>query len=101
MSTTPPVKNPTPKTRFQKLAPAILNRHREMVSSDQFDMTSDFALLELTKELVGVRDGNQYTAIASFHRIQGAYEILGIMKTLAEPTPLLSSLPQPQLDHRV
>lgn len=104
MSTTPngtPVKNPTPKARFQQLAPVVLSRHREMVSSDQFDMSADAALLELTKQLVGVDNGNQYTAIASFHRIQGAYELLATMKTLAEATPKTTAVLPQQLDHRV
>lgn len=101
MSTTTPVKNPTPKARFQKLAGVILSRHREMVSSDQFDISADAALLEMTRELAGFKDGNQYTAIASFHRIQGAFEVLGIMKLLAEPAPIVTPLPPAQLDHRV
>lgn len=101
MSTTPPVKNPTPKARFQKLAPVLIGRHRDMVSSDQFDMSADFALLEMAKQLVSIPDGNQYTAIASFHRIQGAFELLGIMKTLAEPAAFPTPMPAPQLDHKV
>lgn len=104
MSTTPngtTVKNPTPKARFQQQPAATLSRHREMVSSDQFDISADAALLELTKQLVAVDNGNQYTAIASFHRIQGAYELLATMKTLAEATPKLPAVLPAQLDHRV
>ena len=84
-----------------KMAPVILTRHRDMVSSDQFDLSSDFALAEMTRQLVDRADGNQYYAMAAFLRLQGAVEYLSQLKNLAE-TPKINPTPRtPTLDHGV
>lgn len=85
-----------------KMAPVILTRHRDMVSSDQFDLSSDFALAEMTRSLVESREnGNQYYAMAAFLRLQGAVEYLSQLKNLAE-TPKINPTPRtPTLDHGV
>jgi len=83
-----PLINPSPKQRFLANPPSILSKHREMVSSQQFDHSSDFALAEMVRELVEHADGNQYYAMAAFLRIQGAVEYLGQLKRLAEPVQL-------------
>ena len=84
-----------------KMAPVILNRHREMVSNDQFDLSSDFALAEMTRQLVDRADGNQYYAMAAFLRLQGAVEYLSQLKNLAETPKLPSAASTPTLDHKV
>jgi hypothetical protein len=96
-----PSVNPSPKTRFMKMAPVILTRHRDMVSSDQFDMSSDFALAEMTRQLVQSSDGNQYYAMAAFLRLQGAVEYLSQLKNLAETPKLPTPATAATLDHRV
>lgn len=95
---TPPV-NPSPKARFMKMAPVILNRHREMVSNDQFDLSSDFALAELVRQIVERSDGNQYYAMAGFLRIQGAVEYISQLKNLGETPRIFTPVPTPTLDH--
>jgi len=97
---TPPI-NPSPKSRFMKMAPVILTRHRDMVSSDQFDLSSDFALAEMVRKLVENSDGNQYYSMAAFLRIQGAVEYLSQLKNLAETPKETSRVSTPTLDHRV
>ena len=82
-----------------KLAPVILTRHRDLVSSDQFDMSSDFALAEMTRQLVDHSDGNQYYAMAAFLRLQGAVEYLSQLKNLAETPKIVTPFTAPILDH--
>jgi hypothetical protein len=85
-----------------KMAPVILTRHRDMVSSDQFDLSSDFALAEMTRSLVESREnGNQYYAMAAFLRLQGAVEYLSQLKNLAETPKLPTPATAATLDHRV
>lgn len=101
MSTTPPLKNPSPKQRFQQSPALVISRHRDLVSSPQFDHSTDAALLEMIGRMVTVPDGNQYAAIAGFHRIQGAYELIGMMKLLAETETVPFTPAVAQLDHTV
>lgn len=107
-TTTPPLKvvtfNPSPKNRFRNSPAPVISKHRDLVSSDQFDMTSDFAMLELVKNIVSqgeTNPTNPNAAIAGFYRIMGAHELLSAMKTLAEaPTVTKAESTPANLDHR-
>lgn len=79
-----------------------VSAHQEMVRSDQFDLSSDFAMAELVRQLVEKSNGSQYYAMAAFLRIQGAAEYLGQLKRLAEPIQMPTP-PKPapaNLDHQ-
>ncbi len=80
----------------------MLTAHRDMVSSEQFDLSSDAALLELTRQLVErAPDGNQVYAMGAFLRIQGAMEFVSQMKHLAEPVRVPTPKPDGgNLDHK-
>ncbi len=96
-----PAVNPSPKDRFMKMAPVIMTRHRDLVSSDQFDLSSDFALANMVAQLVAKSDGSQYYAMAAFLRLQGATEYLSQLKNLAETPREPTIVRAPTLDHNV
>jgi len=71
-----------------------------MVSSDQFQLSADHALMNLTSQIIDQGTQNPQMAAACFFRIQGAYEFITQLKTLAE-TPLIPQVQKnDQLDHR-
>jgi hypothetical protein len=107
-TTPPPLKpiivNPTPKTRFMAQPGSVIGGHRDMVSSPQFQVSTDHALLEYVRANCEMDTSNPQIALASFYRIQGAYEFLGCMRKLAEftPVPVKAEGSTPDnLNHRV
>ena len=85
MATTPPVLNPSPRTRFQQSSTRI-SAHRQMVQSPEFEHAADAALLQYHVDLAGgLRDVNSAAAIGL--KLTGAQEFLTVFKLLAEQPP--------------
>ncbi len=80
-----------------------ISGHRNMISGDQFDISSDFAMAELVRQLVDRSDGTQYYAMAAFYRLQGAHEYLSGLKYLGEKGrgPEVKKPDGSNLDHKV
>jgi len=94
------ISNPSPKARFQSSGSQVSN-HRQLVDSQPFIQGADFAMLEYQR-LLAMRSTDQYSAMATGLKLQGALEFLQQLRMLAEPEAKLekSSL-VPSLNHRV
>ncbi len=93
------IANPTPKARFQQSGTAISD-HRHLVDSTPFIQAADFAMLEYQRKLV-MQATDQYAAMATGLKLQGALEFLQQLRMLAEPEPKGESRPMvPSLNHR-
>lgn len=99
--TAPPVArlnpNASPKARFIA-NPRTVSDHRQMVDLDAFNRGCDAALLQygllLTEQC---KDGQ--TAMANGFRVQGANEIIAILKTISESSPVTPRRATDNLDH--
>lgn len=85
MSSTPnltPLKNPTPREQFRQSGDNI-TKHRNLVDSPEFERAVRFGLLEYQVLLAGqIRDGN--SAMATGFKLQGALELMQVMRNLSE-----------------
>lgn len=93
------IANPTPKVRYQSSA-IVVGQHRMLVDSESFIHATDFAMLEYQRKLV-MQSIDQYAAMATGLKLQGALEFLQQLRMLAEPeakgqTPVTV----PSLNHR-
>jgi hypothetical protein len=92
-----PIKNPTPRDQFREKADNI-SLHRTLVDSPQFERGVHFTMLEYQRMLsTQVKDGN--SAAAAGYKLQGAIEIMGVLRMLAEPAPSMPKLASQSLDH--
>lgn len=99
-STTKPVINPTPKTRFQESGQNI-GSHRDMVDSQVFQRAIDFAVMEYTRQLAtNTAQDSQRAAVNGFKQA-GAMEFIDVLRNLSEsPAPMPPPTQIPQLNHR-
>lgn len=79
--------NPSPKSRFLENQDAV-KRHLDLIVNPHFIAASEVALLQLVRETVTGYDKNPQTALAGFHRIEGAYLYLQTLRTLGVSAPL-------------
>lgn len=93
-----PIKNPSFREQFRETANHI-TAHRDLVDSPAYTRAVHFGLLEFQSFLSGqVRDGNSSVAVG--YKLQGAFELLSIMRNLAEPAPVLQRLADRGLNHQ-
>jgi len=93
------VKNPTPKQRFQS-NPKALTSHRDLIASDQFQQSTDFALLEFERQLSMVPFDNFNACAAAHLRKVGAHEFLSVLRNLAESSVPEAAKGDGNLNHR-
>jgi len=94
------IANPTPKARFQSSGVHVSD-HRKLVDSPEFIQGADFAMLEYQR-LLAMRSTDQYSAMATGLKLQGALEFLQQLRMLAEPEAQLAKQALvPSLNHRV
>lgn len=98
---TPPVArlnpNASPKARFIS-NPRAISEHRQMVDSAAFSVGCDSALLQYQVLLSEqTKDGN--TAMANGFKMQGATEVIAILKTISESSPIAPRRTTENLDH--
>lgn len=87
--------NPTAKERFM-VSSKLVTGHRNMVSSDQFMLSSDYALLEYFRKLQIEKDPG-----AAHFKSVGAQEFLATFRSLAESRNSPEQKPIGNLDHHV
>jgi hypothetical protein len=76
-----------------------LSKHIEMVDSSTFERAAHTALLQYQTDLAAqVKDGNSAAAVG--YKLQGALEIMGVLRNLAEPTPRLQQVANRNLNHQ-
>ena len=95
--------NPTPKTRFLKNE-AIVKKHNDMVFSDTFQNSLDFALMEFQAQLALEKsDGpNFFNECAAAHlRFKGALQFVNTLKTLGRVPEQAPARIDGNLDHGV
>ncbi len=96
---TVPLKNPTPREQFREVNDNI-TQHRNMVDSPVFGRAVHTALLEyqlnVTKQI-----GDGASSMAGGYKLQGAIEIMGLLRMLAESAPIMPRVSSPQLNHSV
>ena len=83
----------TPKERFQTAA--NIRAHQALVDSASFEAGADAAMLEYSRKLS--EETNAQTPGVTGLKLQGAHEFLKVLKTLAEPPPVLPK--RPDLDN--
>lgn len=94
-----PIVNPSPSARFRS-NPSWINQHRELIVSDPFIRACDYALLEYQGVLFRQQD-NGNAAMANGFKLQGAMELIQVLRLLSE-TPRQQAPKAPdQLDHSV
>ncbi len=94
-----PIKNPTPRERFRESGDNI-SKNRNLVDSPEFQRCIDFSLLEYQVLLSRqITDGN--SSMANGFKLQGALEIVNVMRNLAETAPAVQKVVNQQLDHNV
>lgn len=81
----PPNMNASPKARFQE-ASSLLGKHRDFVTSAEFNRAMDFGLLQLQAELCAKCDSPD-KAMSVGMRLLGAQELIQIVKNLAVTQP--------------
>lgn len=92
-----PIKNPTPREQFRESGDNV-TKHRNLVDSPEFNRAVHYALLEYQTLLVAqAKDGNSSMAVG--FRLQGALELMGVMRNLAEPAPIIQRLAERGLNH--
>lgn len=92
----PPLKqlsaNPSPKWRFLQ-SKEFVEKHRELVDSDEFQRAVDYGLAQYLRGLVDTapNDISSSTYMASsaslFQRVVGAHEFLSVVRNLSEVPP--------------
>lgn len=75
-----------------------ITKHRDMVSSNEFQRGADFAMLQYNM-ILSNQTANADSAMLSGMKLQGAIEFLTVFRMIAEPI----QMPKPQvmenLDH--
>lgn len=99
LKTTPPPFNPnqTPKQRFQAMS-AWVGAHRQMVDSEPFVRACDMALLQY-QQTVTANITNGEGAGAAGLKMQGAIELLNVMRNLSESQTPTVRRPDDNLSH--
>lgn len=99
-STTKPVVNPSPKTRFQESGQNV-GSHRDMVDSTVFQRAIDFAVMEYTRQLATDTARTSGNAAINGFKQAGALEFIDVLRNLSEsPQPVAPPAQIPQLNHR-
>ena len=95
----PAVANPTPKQRFISLG--RIQQHRDMIASEQFQSSCDYALMEYQAQLA-LRPMPSFNEAAASHiRLQGALEFIQQLRLLGEvPSNPPIVVERDNLDHR-
>ena len=75
--------NPTPKQEFQANQ-SWIKMHREMMQQPMLAVSLQFALLHYQRLLTDARSTDGNAAAQNFFKIQGAQELLSILKNLGE-----------------
>lgn len=94
-----PIKNPTPREIFRESGDSV-TKHRNLIDLPEFSRAVNFSLLEFQTLLAAqVKDGN--SAMCVGFKLQGALELMTVMRNLAEPAPVLQRLVEKSLNHQV
>ncbi len=94
-----PIKNPSPRELFRESADNI-TQHRNLVDSVPFGKAVQFGLLEYQIMLANqTRDAN--SALAVGYKLQGAIELLSVIRNLAESPLATAKMPSQQLNHKI
>lgn len=93
-----PVKNPSPREQFRAAVDNI-SKHRNLIDSPEFGRAVQFSMLEYQAMLsTQTKDGN--SAMAVGYKLQGALELMAVMRNLAETPPVTPRLGEKTLNHQ-
>jgi hypothetical protein len=76
-----------------------VSKHRELVTSSDYQRGCDFAMLQYTAALAN-QTNSADTAMVAGLKIRGAHEFLEVMKTLGETIKMPAPVALADLDHR-